>query len=141
MTLRAGLLMTAALAAAGLVGISTVYWNGLRAGAAKERPRTAAAEVAAVNAGAQAKAALDAAEIADRSAGRAQIILKLEGEHRAEILKAPGADNHLDPRLLAAARRSLCQYQAYADDPECAVFPVDPAKLPQSGGGDALAGR
>jgi hypothetical protein len=89
---------------------------------------------AAVSSG-QAKAAADAAAIVDRSTIRERDIERIHEVTRENILSQPGADQPLDPRLVGAARRGLCQYLvAYRDDPACVELRAsDPAVVPGAG--------
>jgi hypothetical protein len=140
MSLKTEAAVVALVAAAAMGGAGAIYWSGRQAGAAAARPEAAAAVAQAAARAAQAGAALDAGAILDRSAERARVTVTIEGDHRAAIQAAPGADARLDVDLLAAARRGLCQYAAYAAVPGCAVLAADPAELPPARGAGPAAG-
>lgn len=96
---------------------------GWRAGRlAKAQGQAVAAEGRAAVAAGQSAAAADAAVIQDRATVRERTVEHIREINRETILAQPGARQALDPGLVAAARRGLCQYAAYADDPDCAAL-------------------
>lgn len=88
------------------------------------------ADVATVATG-QTAATTDAFVIADRGAQRSARTAALHEDHAHAILSAAGSSVPVDPSVVAAVRRGLCDYDAYAGDPGCAELRGgDPAQLP-----------
>ena len=106
-----------ALIATGAIGAAC--WFGWQAMTAK--PLAAALQTAGdatVGEGA-AQAALEAERIAQAGADRDRTIITQREVIREQILTAPGADQPLDPGLIAAINRGVCKRAASRDDPRC----------------------
>jgi lactate dehydrogenase-like 2-hydroxyacid dehydrogenase len=114
---------------------------GWRAGKlAKARQAEAVAEGRATVATAQSAAAADAAAITDTARARDTQTIIIHERNADAIRTAPGAKAPLDPDLLRAARRGLCNHAAYAGDPGCAEMrPAGPAELPGAGSAGSAA--
>lgn len=100
---------------------------------AKAQSQAAVATGEARVATGQAKATADAAVIADKGRARDVITLQIHEANHAAIVQAPGAGVRLDPAVIAAANRGLCNYASYRDDPGCvAMRAPSAAELPKS---------
>lgn len=137
MSLRSDLVVLGAVLATAGAAVGLVYWTGHLAGAGAQEAQTALASAQAASGRAEAAAAREAGTILDRGATRAAKTQRVEGENRDAILQPPGAAQRLDADLIAATRRGLCRYDAYAGDPACGLLEPDPAQLSPAGRGDA----
>lgn len=107
----------AAVAIAGIALMALLWFVFLRPAQLKQQ--AAGATATAAQAGAQVKAAQDAAVVTHRYTETIREIERARDEGNAAIAAAPGADQPLAPDVYSAFVGAVCLRRAHSGDPAC----------------------